>query len=356
MTDAAIYKQGWKLDDVRWDAFDRSKAQPWMIAAIKAASLVELNAPDYVSYLKRVFRDAGQETLDAIEQWGCEESQHGRALGRWAEMADPSFRLEEAFARFREGYKPAHFAVDETASIRGSRRGEMIARCVVESGTSSYYTAIKDSTEEPVLREIAGRIAADEFRHYKLFYETLQAQNEPDLPFWRKLWVAIGRVAESDDDELAYAYYCANVPAADIAKKPYERVYYSRIATHAGMRILPPPAHPEADADGRHGHRRRPARLALPARERRPLERHAVPRHPRPRRSAPGLNLSPRVVDHPAIGPGLAVGRALPAPGEAFRFDLGENHPAGMRRINSGAPASSARSRRSAAAPPARSI
>ena len=70
----------------------------------------------------------------------------------------------------------------------------MIARCVVESGTSSYYTAIRDATEEPVLKEIAGRIAADEYRHYKLFYETLNKQAEPELPFWKKLWVAVGRV------------------------------------------------------------------------------------------------------------------------------------------------------------------
>ena len=237
MTGTTVYKQGWTLDDVQWSAFDRSRAQPWMIAAIKAAALVEYNAPDYVSYLKRVFRDAGPATLDAIEQWGCEESQHGRALGRWAEMADPAFKLEEAFARFRAGYKPAHFAETEPTSIRGSRRGEMIARCVVESGTSSYYTAIKDAANEPVLKEIAGRIAADEFRHYKLFYETLQAQDEPDLPFWRKLMVAIGRVTESDDDELAYAYYCANVPAADAARHPYERARYSRLATQTGLKV-----------------------------------------------------------------------------------------------------------------------
>ena len=102
-------------------------------------------------------------------------------------LADPAFKLDETFARFRKGYRPAHFAKAEDVSVRGSRRGEMIARCVVESGTSSYYTAIKDATDEPVLKEIAGRIAADEFRHYKLFYETLHKQEEPELPFWRKL-------------------------------------------------------------------------------------------------------------------------------------------------------------------------
>ena len=94
-----------------------------------------------------------------------------------------------------------------TALRRSARR-----RCVVESGTSSYYSAIRDATDEPVLKEIAGRIAADEYRHYKLFYDTLHKQDEPDMPFWRKLWVAVTRVRESDDDELAYAYHCGNEP------------------------------------------------------------------------------------------------------------------------------------------------
>src|SRR5258708_2449376 len=200
MPAGTVYAQGWTLEDIDWGKFDSSKVEPGLLAAVKAAALVELNAPDYVKYLKRIFSDGSSQTLTAIDQWGCEESQHGRALGCWAEMADPSFRLDDAFARFREGYVPTHFADNADESIRGSKRGEMIARCVVESGTSSYYSAIRDATEEPVLKEIAGRIAADEYRHYRLFFDTLNAQREPDLSFWRKLMVAVGRIDESDDD------------------------------------------------------------------------------------------------------------------------------------------------------------
>jgi len=233
-----VYRQGWKLEDVSWDAFQPQAVDPVMLAAIKAAALVEYNAPDYVTYLKRVFHDAGSETLADIERWGIEESQHGRALGRWAETADPDFKLEAAFARFRNGYTPAHFAdLDAEGSVRGSRRGEMVARCVVESGTSSYYSAIRDATDEPVLQEIAGRIAADEFRHYKLFYDTLHDQPEPDLGFFRKLWIAVGRVRESDDDELAFAYYCANVPSEKEAITPYKRSKYSKLSTATSMAI-----------------------------------------------------------------------------------------------------------------------
>ena len=208
MTVAPVYKQGWTMDDVHWELFDPSKVEPNLLAAVKAAALVEYNAPDYVTYLKRVFADAGSQVLDALDRWGREETQHGRALGKWAETADPDFKLQEAFAR-----------------------------CVVESGTSSYYSAMRDATEEPVLQEIAGRIAADEYRHYKLFYDILGAQSEPDLGFWKKLGIAIGRVRESDDDELAFAYYCANVPSEREAVTPYNRKKFSKAASRASMAV-----------------------------------------------------------------------------------------------------------------------
>ena len=98
----------------------------------------------------------------AVEHWGVEETQHGDALGRWGEIADPGWNFQAAFARYRAGYQ---IQLDADASIRGSRTGELIARCMVETGTSSYYTALADSTEEPALRQVCRLIAADEYRH-----------------------------------------------------------------------------------------------------------------------------------------------------------------------------------------------
>lgn len=240
MAEAVIYGEGWTLDDVQWSRFDASKVEPRLLAAVKAASLVEFAAPNYVSYLKRVFTGADARTMASLEKWGREELQHGQALSRWARLADPAFDFAAAFTRFKTGYKPPHFESDGETSVRGSRRGEMIARCVVESGTSSYYSAIRDATDEPVLKEIAGRIAADEFRHYKLFYETLQAQDEPDLPFWKKLAVAVSRATESEDDELAYAYYAANVPAEREAAIPYDRKKFASAYNGAAMTLYQP--------------------------------------------------------------------------------------------------------------------
>lgn len=237
MSGGTVYRTGWSLDDIPWDRFDHSKVEDHVLEAVKAASLVEYNAPDYVEYLHRVFHGAPAETVASITHWGQEEAQHGLALGRWSELADTSFDFKAAVERFRAGYKPPHFTTTDGVSVRGSRRGEMIARCVVESGTSSFYSAIRDATDEPVLKEIAGRIAADEFRHYKLFFETLHAQDEPELSFWRRLFIAARRVSESDDDELAFAYYSANIPKDREAEIPYQRARFARAYNARAMAL-----------------------------------------------------------------------------------------------------------------------
>ncbi len=105
----------------------------------------------------------------------------------------------------------------------------MIARCMVEVGTSSYYSALRDGVQEPVLKEICRNIAADEIRHYKLFYKNLGRYLERDqVGLWRRLRVAVGRIAEAEDDELAYAYYAANETSRPYDKRRYSCAYARR--------------------------------------------------------------------------------------------------------------------------------
>ena len=214
----------WTLDDIPWDRFDPQRVDAETVKVVKAASLVEHNGEDYATYLCSVFAD-DPSFQDAARTWAREEVQHGRALRRWAELADPTFDFEAAFKRFTDGYK---LPLDAEESVRGSRAGELIARCIVETGTSSWYTAIKDGTAEPVLAEICRRIAADELRHYKLFYANLQRYLEAEnITGWGRVRIAAGRLYETEDDELAYAYYAANVGALDGAG-PYDRKRCSR--------------------------------------------------------------------------------------------------------------------------------
>lgn len=221
----------WTVDDIAWDRFDPCQVDPDLLAIVKAAALVEYNGATYTDYLHHVFHDDPDFKAKAVV-WGEEEVQHGKALARWAALADPGFDFDAAFKRFTEGYV---MPVAVEASVRGSRSGELIARCIVETGTSSFYTALAKAAREPVLRDICKRIAADEFRHYKLFYDALRPYLDAEgLGTFGRMRVAWGRLGETEDDELAYAYYAANRPEGEPYDRetcfaPYLRSVYPRI-------------------------------------------------------------------------------------------------------------------------------
>ena len=214
-------RRHWSLDDIPWGSFEPAEVDPELLKIVKAASMVEYNAADYAAYLRNVFV-ADDVFQEAAAHWAEEEVQHGAALAHWAKLADPAFDFASSFRRFTEGYS---IPVEATASVRGSKTGELVARCIVEVGTSSYYAALGEASREPVLKAVCRHIAADELRHYKLFYDHLKRYLDKEgIGRWRRIAIAAGRIGESEDDELAYAYYAANAAEGE----PYERKRWSR--------------------------------------------------------------------------------------------------------------------------------
>lgn len=215
----------WTLDDIPWERFDPTKVDPDLLRIAKTASMVERNAGDYANYLCNVFDD-DPAFREAARHWAKEEEQHGEALRRWAEMADRDFDFQKSFRRFTEGFR---IPVEAVRSVRGSRTGELIARCVVEVGTSSYYSALADASDEPVLKKICQNIASDEFRHYKLFYTHMKRYRAQEpLSAFHRLRIALGRMIEAEDDELAFAYFCANDEPGPYRRKKSSADYISR--------------------------------------------------------------------------------------------------------------------------------
>ncbi len=205
----------WRIEDVAWDRFEPAKVDPEILRLVKAAAMVERNGTEYAVYLCRVFRE-DPAFCQASVNWATEEVQHGDALGKWAELADPGWKFADAFERYRDGYK---LPLDGEGSVRGSKSGELIARCMVETGTSSYYTALADATDEPVLEQVCRLIATDEYRHWKLFYDHLKRYlTRERISVLTRLRIAAGRITETEDDELAYAFHCGNDPIG----MPYE--------------------------------------------------------------------------------------------------------------------------------------
>jgi rubrerythrin len=215
----------WTLDDIAWERFDPARVDPELLRIVKAASMVEQNGADYAVYLNNVFA-GDREFQRAADDWALEEVQHGQALKRWAQLADPAWDFDASFRRFTDTFR---LPLDVTASVRGSRCGELIARCIVETGTSSYYTALAEASAEPVLQQVCRKIAADELRHYKLFYTHMERYLAAErLGFWGRLRTGLSRILESEDDELACAYWAANGGTETYVRKPNSRAYARR--------------------------------------------------------------------------------------------------------------------------------
>lgn len=223
-------RERWTIETLPWDRFDATKINPEVLKIVKAASLVEYNAHDYAAYLRNVFADDAMFGRTA-DQWAREEVQHGEALGRWAERADPNFSFQNAVERYRAGYR---VNVDAKESLRGSPAGELVARCIVETGTSSYYSALGDAVEEPVLKAICRNVASDEFRHYSMFYNRLTEYLQREgLSRLERLKIGLSRIMETEDDELAYAFYAANAaPGAPFVRAVYSEAYAVHAYSH----------------------------------------------------------------------------------------------------------------------------
>jgi hypothetical protein len=159
----------WRLEDLPLDRIDfaRIRDREDMLFALAAASFVEYASDTYAGNLADFVRDEPDMARWLSERWEPEEVQHGRALRAYVEAVWPAFDWEGAYARFFEEYKVL-CGVEGYAASRGL---EMAARCIVETGTSTIYRALRDLADEPVLRQLCEHIRSDEVRHYKNFLQ-----------------------------------------------------------------------------------------------------------------------------------------------------------------------------------------
>ncbi len=100
----------WTLDDIPWERFDRSKLDPDVVRIVKAASLVEYNGGAYAQHLCRIFHD-DPDFRRTAQRWGDEEIQHGRALARWAILADPNYDFNLPSTAFRPAIESISIAM-----------------------------------------------------------------------------------------------------------------------------------------------------------------------------------------------------------------------------------------------------
>ena len=224
MTDhRAAERTHWKLEDIpfgdiRVDAIRQDKH---FFHVLASASLVETAADLYTENLLRYF-DGDQEVSTWLErEWQHEEMQHGAALRRYVAEVWPEFPWQEAFDAFLGEYAP----LCDAALLGPTRPLELVARCVVETGTSTLYATLTQASPEPVLTALTERIRRDEVRHYKHFYRYFRTYREREqvtrTAVLRSLWHRV-REIDSEDEFIAFKH----VFLAAAPDRPFNRADY----------------------------------------------------------------------------------------------------------------------------------
>jgi hypothetical protein len=166
----------WRIEDIDLTRIDRRRAaaNEDLLLLLCAASFIESGTDLYTSNLTIYFDGDPEVSAWLNREWEAEELQHGRALKAYIAHVWPEFDWDTAFRNFFEEYSRT-CSVEEFEKTRAL---EMVARCVVETGTATLYRAINECSDEPVLKEITDHIRSDEVRHYKHFFKYFKKYNK----------------------------------------------------------------------------------------------------------------------------------------------------------------------------------
>jgi rubrerythrin len=197
----------WSVDEIDYAKVDREimRDETGLFYIIASASFIEITSDLYTKNLIE-FYDGDDQISDWLANyWEREEVQHGIALKRYVQAAWPDFDWEKAYQGFFDEYS----RVCNLENLAENRSLEMVARCVVETGTASFYKTLADASPDPVLKEIASNISSDEVRHYKYFYHYFLHYRDRERPsrmqILRQLWRR-GAGVKSEDAYIAFKH------------------------------------------------------------------------------------------------------------------------------------------------------
>jgi acyl-[acyl-carrier-protein] desaturase len=165
-----------RYKDFAWDTLKDSVAASNMkdlhIGAVETAMLVEDHIPGYGSEYIRIFmvhegrtdEDAWKcrQMLHFVFRWVAEEDRHAHCLELWLRNCgrrDDQALTDLMVTECRKTYTAPH---DDPTQL-------FTYTAVQEKATQLYYMALRQSVDEPILRQVLAKLAQDEARHCHFF-------------------------------------------------------------------------------------------------------------------------------------------------------------------------------------------
>lgn len=198
----------WCSEDIDFGSLRASavrQSRP-LFYVLLSSSFLEITVPVYTRNLAAYYRDNEELVTWLTQQWLPEEMEHGRAMRAYVTAAWPELDWAAAYGRFQAEIEP--YCASER--YQPTRALEMLARCVTETGAASVYRALRDWTDEPVLKDLMHRMQRDETRHYTHFLKWFRHYDAVELNAGRRIILAtiIQRTIRgvSEDGLIAYKH------------------------------------------------------------------------------------------------------------------------------------------------------
>ncbi|MBP2479361.1 hypothetical protein JOF53_008233 [Crossiella equi] len=168
----------WSLDDIAWTDLRPENLTEHDRTVVKFLTYIEDHIPSYLTFFLKVFPTTGDMPTSAylrnreyfrfLVLWAGDEERHASALTEYqisAEMADEQTVLEQLAV---EGAKPWELPYEDPLEL-------FTYAFLQEKATQLFYQRFKNVVQEPVLRDLLGKLAADEARHFGLYSHLVEA-------------------------------------------------------------------------------------------------------------------------------------------------------------------------------------
>lgn len=163
-------KVRWEFEDIDFSAIQKDKATSTVLSQVRSVANLEFTTYPGAMNFFREFAD-DMDFTQWVTMWLYEETRHPQVLMQYLSHFGEEFPVEDMSER------------REIFPLGRERIGTLSMNIISEMRAASWYLALAENTEEPVLQHICRLLSADEARHASGFYVYAKKQiDESDNP------------------------------------------------------------------------------------------------------------------------------------------------------------------------------
>ncbi len=202
----------WDYKKIDYESIDAKglKDNKFLFDIVSTASFIEITSNVYEKNLAEFYKEDEELTKWLRNTWEPEEIQHGKSLRKYIKTIWKDFDWDKAYENFKKEYVP----LCKLEYLQESEAREMLARMVVETGTSTFYKALSKYAKDlndPILEQLSINISKDEIYHFEIFEEAFKKYSKKEnISKADIIKILYARLKEANSEDVKIAFNSIN--------------------------------------------------------------------------------------------------------------------------------------------------